>query len=560
MTAAANDGEGSPTAAQAPLEGRQVIDAPTPTIDRLTGGGTLVAGHPGDLGPPRLSMERITKHFGGTLALDHVDIKVQAGEIHGLVGQNGAGKSTLMKILAGDYRADAGKILVDGCEVAIRDPRQGLSLGIGIVYQELSLLPNLTVAENIALGREPVRRGVIVGRRVASLAEAALVLLGVQHIRVETPVRRLSVAEQQLIEIAKVLSARAKILVLDEPTASLTLEDSRRLFNALRHLRDTGVSIIFVSHRYREVLELCDRCTVLRNGRVVATEDAATVDLQRLVDLTLGDSRPRERSDILKGRPGKDPLPVVLDVHNLSVGTSVLDVSFQVRKGEIVGLCGLLGSGQTNVARALFGDIAISGGTIAVAGRRVHPSGPRAATRLGVGFISENRRDEGLFPDMTVIGNVTVASLRKTWYSRWIPLLSPKRERELTRSVLGGFGMADSVQHKYIKLLSGGNQQKAMVVRWLVRGSPILVCSEPTRGVDVGARFDIYERLRALAAQGTCIVVVTTEIDEALTLCDRVVVLYEGRVSAELECATTTEESLFFAMQGLDSRGPTSGR
>jgi len=501
----------------------------------------------------RLSMGAITKRFAGTVALDRVDLEIRAGEIHGLVGQNGAGKSTLMKILAGDYRADEGTIRVDGVEVEVRSPRDGIGLGIGLVYQELSLLANLTVAENVSLGRESSRWGVVARSGSMGAARQALGALGIHHIPVDVPVGRLALAEQQLVEIAKVLSGDARILVLDEPTAVLTLADSRRLFSALRHLRDSGVAVIFVSHRYREVLELCDRCTVLRNGRVVATEDVAAVDLQRLVDLTLGDALPRARAGVERPRVADvedDVRPVVLDVEGLCVDGAARDVSFHARSGEIVGLCGLLGSGQDEVARALFGDVAISGGSVTVAGRRARHHGPRSATRLGVGFISENRRDEGVVPDMAVVGNVTIASLRAMWRSRRIPLLAPSTERRRARQVLDDVGIAPTQYRRSIKLLSGGNQQKAIVARWLLKGSVVLVCNEPTRGVDIGARLDIYDRLRDLAGRGTAVVVVTTDLDEALGLCDRVVVCCDGRVAADLVASETSTEQLFLAMQG----------
>ncbi len=525
--------------------------------DGLGGGHTHVTVTPQ---APRLSMVGITKRFAGTVALDRVDLVLKAGEIHALIGQNGAGKSTLMKILAGDYRADAGTILVDGRVVDVRDPRAGIGLGIGLVYQELSLLPNLTVAENISLGREASRLGVLSGRRLRRDAEAALDALGIGHVDVDAPVGTLALAEQQLVEIAKVLSTEAKILVLDEPTAVLTLDDSKRLFSALRHLRETGVAVVFVSHRYREVLDLCDRCTVLRNGQVVATEDVSALDLERLVELTLGASRPTldaTSGPVASASAAPDARPVLLEVDALSVGPVVHDVSFRVRSGEIVGLCGLLGSGQNEVARALFGDLVARSGRITVAGRELRRPAPRAAARAGVGFISENRRDEALFPDMTVVQNVTVASLRSTWRSPRLPFLSPRRELESALPVLASVGVAPSHHRRAVKLLSGGNQQKAIVARWLLKGSELLVCSEPTRGVDVGARLDIYERLEDLASRGTAVVVVTTDLDEALAICDRLVVFADGRVSSELETSSTTQEELFLAMQGRRAERPT---
>ena len=507
--------------------------------------------------PPRLSMRGITKRFGGTVALSEVDFDVLTGEIHGLVGQNGAGKSTLMKIVAGDYRPDNGRIFLDGREVEIRDPRRGLDLGVGIVYQELSLLSNLTVAENISLGREETSLALVGRDAEMRLAGKALALLGIDHITPSVRVNRLTVAEQQLVEIAKVLSLGPRILVLDEPTAALSLQDTRRLFTALRHLCASGVGVVFVSHRYGEVLEICDRCTVLRNGKVVAREESSALNLERLVALTLGEEAkrthqvgPRLRSGgtSTAAPPGSVPL---LSVEHLGVGRTVVDISFQVGAGEVVGLCGLLGSGQSEVARALYGDAEDVRGTVALDGKRFRPSSPRAAARRGIAFVTENRRDEGIFPDQPVVPNVTAASLHQSWLNRYIPLLNPRRERARAGGVLEQVSVARALEPRNMRLLSGGNQQKVVVARWLLKGARLLVCNEPTRGVDVGARLDIYDALRALAERGVGIVVVTPDIEEALSLCDRVVVCFAGRVSAEIDAADATEESLFLAMQGF---------
>lgn len=544
------------------MSGQVELDSGT-VSDGDVGPGPSSHSRTGPGQPPRLSMLGITKRFGGTLALDEVDFEVLAGEVHGLVGQNGAGKSTLMKIVAGDCRPDSGRILLDGREVEIRDPRQGLELGIGIVYQELSLLPNLSIAENISLGREQVTWAFVARDPARERAEKALASLGIDHLGPGTRVSRLSLAEQQLVEIAKVMSYGPRVLVLDEPTAALSLEDTRRLFLALRHLRTTGVGIVFVSHRYGEVLEICDRCTVLRNGRTVAQEGTAAVTLERLVELTLGEAGRHAHRSGQGGRQqqaSKNGLPApVLEVEHLAVGKSVIDVSFRAGQGEVVGLCGLLGSGQSEVARALYGDAKEVQGSIVLDGHKVRLSSPRGAVGHGIAFITENRRDEGIFPDLGVVANITAASLRRTWLRARVPLLSPRRERALARQVTDQVGLPRSLEPRKLRFLSGGSQQKVVVGRWLAKGARLLVCNEPTRGVDVGARVDIYEQLRALAERGTAIVVVTTDIEEALTLCDRLVVFFSGRVSAEVAPAEATEESLFLAMQGLVTEGGEDG-
>jgi ABC-type sugar transport system ATPase subunit len=528
---------------------------------------TLEVARPNELAhPARLSMLGITKRFGGTAVLDKVDFEVGAGEIHALVGQNGAGKSTLMKIVAGDYTPDSGMIMIDGQKVEIRNPRQGLDAGVGIVYQELSLLPNMTIAENISLGREHTRLGVVARGPSKELAEKALSLLGIDRFGINTPVGRLSLAEQQIVEIAKVMTYGPRVLVLDEPTAALALEDTRKLFLALRHLRQSGVGIVFVSHRYGEVLEICDRATVLRNGRVVAREPVAGLTLERLVELTLGElahrsyhagDRERSAAAVADESSGKAPL---LRVDHLGVGDIVLDVSFKVDRGELVGLCGLLGSGQSEVARALYGDATEVRGTVTLDGEVVRLSNPRAAVRHGIAFITENRRDEGIFPDLTVVPNVTAASLHNSWLAPRVPLLSPRRERSRSRQVTDQVGVPREMEGRRLRLLSGGTQQKVVVARWLAKKARLVICNEPTRGVDVGARADIYHQLRDLADNGTGILVVTTDIEEALTLCDRVVVCFSGRVSAVVGTRDATEESLFLAMQGIGKGSNENGR
>ena len=518
--------------------------------DSGTGAGVAV---------PRLRMTGITKRFGGTLALDDVDFEVLPGEVHALVGQNGAGKSTLMKIVAGDYRPDKGRISIDGRELGIRDPRSGLAAGVGIVYQELSLLPNMTVAENISLGRETTRLGLVERAPARQLAGEALAAMGVDSLDVDIRVSQLSLAEQQLVEIAKVMSHGPRVLVLDEPTAVLSLDDTRRLFGALGHLRATGAAVVFVSHRYGEVLQLCDRCTVLRNGRVVAREDVASLSLEHLVRLTLGEAgapRHRQAEQATATASAREPAQqALLQVEHLAVGRTVVDVSFSLHRGEVVGLCGLLGSGQSEVARALCGDMGHVEGTVRLDGCRVRPTSPRGAARLGIGFITENRRDEGIFPDLGVVPNVSAASLRQSWARPWLPWLAPRSERSRARRVTDEVGVPRVLEGRSLRLLSGGTQQKVVVSRWLARQARVLVCNEPTRGVDVGARADIHDRLRALAAGGAGVLVVTTDLDEALVLCDRLVVCFAGRVSTEMSARTATESSLFLAMQGIAPEG-----
>jgi ABC-type sugar transport system ATPase subunit len=493
-------------------------------------------------------MRGITKRFPGTLALDEVDLAVDAGTIHGLLGENGAGKSTLLKILAGDHPPTAGAIELGGEPVQIGGPAHAHDLGIGIVYQELSLLPNLSVAHNLSLGAEPSRGLVIDEEAVRSTATEALERIGVGSIRPDRIVGSLSLAERQLVEIAKVLTLRrARVLVFDEPTAALNHHDVERLFAIMRGLRDSGVALIFVSHRYREVLEICDVSTVLRNGRVVATVGRGEASLERLVELTLG-QRAEATFDRTWRTDGTGE--TVLEVHDLSVAARVQAVDLEVRRGEIVGVCGLLGSGQNELARAICGDAEDVSGDVRLAGLPRLPTNPRQAVDAGAGLITENRQDEGLFPSLSVLRNISVASLGRILWSRVVRLVRDPLERRLVGSAAERTGIAPRVLPRQVMTLSGGNQQKSILARWLMRGCALLVCIEPTRGVDVGAKAEIYRELEGVAKDGAGILVVSTDLPEVLGICDRVLVMFRGRLTAQLDPRTASEQDLLLAMQG----------
>lgn len=500
---------------------------------------------------PVLSMRGITKSFSGTLALDNVDFQVQGGSVHGLVGENGAGKSTLLKILAGDCRASAGSIEIDGEPVSVSDPMSAREHGIGIVYQELSLVPNLTVAENVSLGIEPSRYLALDGEAIRETAQRALDALGVASIGVDRIVSHLSLAERQLVEIARVLTLkRPRVLVFDEPTAALNFRDVERLFTVMSRLRDVGAGVIFVSHRYREVLDICDACSALRNGRNAGGLLRSEATIEKLVELTIGRSaEPAERGSVVVKERG-EPL---VSVDRLSVGALVHNVSFDVLPGEVVAICGLLGMGQTEIARSLIGDGDQVTGDVRIAGSLGRPRSPRHALRLGVGLIPENRQDEGLFPDMTVRANITVASLSTLLLSPVLRLVAPRRERTRARVAGERSGIAPDVLGRAVRTLSGGNQQKSLFARWLLRGCKLLICIEPTRGVDVGAKAEIHRQLRQLASEGTSVIVVSTDLPEVLAIADRVLVVYRGTITAELEGSATDEAALLTAMQGGES-------
>jgi ABC-type sugar transport system ATPase subunit len=493
-------------------------------------------------------MRGITKRFPGTVALDGVDLDVDGGTIHGLLGENGAGKSTLLKILAGDYRATEGVIEIAGEPAEVDSPRAAREHGIGIVYQELSLLPNLTVAQNISLGFEPSRLGKIESRLVSERAAGALAGIGIAAVDPDRKVAELSLAERQLVEIARVLTIqRPRVIVFDEPTTALNHHDVLRLFTIMSRLRDDGVGVIFVSHRYREVLEICDVSTVLRNGHLVGRVERGDANLERLVELTLGQKGDTVFARGWRAEPGGE---TVVSARGLSIGSRIQGIDLELRRGEIVGLCGLLGMGQTEVARALIGDGRDLGGSIAIRGVDGVPRSPRQAVRLGAGLIPEDRQAEGLFPDMSVRANISISSLRRILLAPAVHVISWRRERSVVRDVGDRTGIAARVLSRPVRTLSGGNQQKSLLARWLLRRCDLLICIEPTRGVDVGAKLEIYRRLEDLARGGAAVLVVSTDLPEVLGLSDRVLVLYRGTITAELDPQTASEQELLLAMQG----------
>ena len=503
-------------------------------------------------GAPVLELHRISKHFSGTDALVDVTLKIERPMIYGIVGQNGAGKSTLLKILAGDYQASSGEIRLAGAKVEISNQRRALALGIGIVYQEFSLLRNLSVAHNIVLGQEPVNGMRIDERQLLADATVALTRVHARAIPLAQKVGDLTLSERQLVEIAKVLTLRQpRVLIFDEPTAALGHADVENLFEVMGRLRDEGVTILFVSHRYREVLSICEQVTVLRNGRVVAAMSCKETSLEQLVELTVGQ---KTETMFKRQSRGAGVGEVVLEAKALQVGARVRGVDMNVRRGEIVGLCGLLGSGQNELARALGGDAADVSGKIIFKGQEVLLGSPRQALRLGIAIISESRQDEGLFPDLRVAANISIASLSRVLWSMVVRVLSRRKEKRLTREAAAAVELSAAALERLVSLLSGGNQQKAMLARWMMRRCDVLVMIEPTRGVDVGARLEIYRQIEDLAAGGAAVVVVSTDVPEVMSLADRVLTLYQGRISGELDPQDVTERDVQLAMQGLRGR------
>jgi ribose transport system ATP-binding protein len=494
---------------------------------------------------PVLEMQGISKRFTGVQALKNVDLKLFGGEIHSIIGQNGAGKSTLMKILSGNYQKDEGRILIHGKEVEINNTADAAKLGIGIVYQELSLLNNLTVAENIFLGREIVNGISLNNKRMNELAREYLAGFGIDNIDVDKNVEIYSLAKQQLIEIVKVISQKPEILILDEPTAALTNEDTERLFKILFKLKEQGICVVFISHRLREIKKYCDCGTILMNGQVTAHVRMDEVDELKIIEYMLGDTY---NSFKREGRGTAEHVEPVIEIKDLCIENHLDHVSCSIYQGEIAGFTGLLGAGQDMLWRAVYGAVKTSGGEIWVHGKKRRISNPAKAVACGIGLLTENRKEEGLFPQLSVLDNIALPSLR-FYHIPLLPFLSYRRITRDSRKLADKLKVKMSNIKAKIKFLSGGNQQKAIVSRWLLRSLDILIFIEPTRGVDVGAKTEIYKILESLAKDGKTIIVISTDTTEILQISDRIFVMYDGRISAVLE-DHADEETLSRLIQG----------
>jgi ribose transport system ATP-binding protein len=493
---------------------------------------------------PLVSMEGIDKSFPGVHALDHCRFELRAGEVHALVGENGAGKSTLMKVLAGVARSDAGTIRIDGREVAIASPKAARDLGISIIHQELQVVPHLTVAQNIFLGREPRRRLRFVLDEGA-INDRARALLDRLHLRIDPRARvsDLSVAAQQIVEIARALSLNARVLVMDEPTAALTEAEIAELFRITRELRDKGVGVVHISHRLEELPAISDRITVMRDGRTVETVVTRDATMDRIIRLMVGRT-------IYEGAPEIPDLAqheVVLELCHVTRGRAVRDVSFSLRHGEILGLAGLVGAGRTEVARAIFGADRIDAGEIRIRGRAVRIRSPRDAVRLGIAYLSEDRKRLGLALGMDVETNIVLAILRRC--VGWLGTVNRTATRAVARRYVDALRIRTPSVAQRARNLSGGNQQKLVIAKWLAADTEILLFDEPTRGIDVGAKSEIYRLINELARQGKAILMISSELPEVLRMSHRILVMCEGRITAELPGGASQEEIMTYATQ-----------
>lgn len=492
-----------------------------------------------------LQASGLTKSFGGPPVVRGVSLELRPAEVHAIVGENGAGKSTVLKLLAGIHRPDAGDVLVDGIETDISDPTAALSLGIALIFQEPTLFPDLSVAENIFMGRHPLRKPWSVVHWQAMRDRAAQLLQSIgSDIDPSRPVADLSVAEQQLVEIANALSRDARFVLMDEPTASLTPNEVERLFSVIRDLKARGASVVFVNHRLEEVFAISDRITILRDGVKVGSWAASELHrddvVRKMVGRELGAVPPRR---------SKEPGEVVLDVQGLTAAGSFHDVSFHVRSGEIVALAGLVGAGRTEVARAVFGIDDYEGGAVTLDGRPLKFSTPRQALESGLAYLPEDRQHQGLVLPMAVSHNISLTVLQQLSQAGW---LKREAERRLADEQVRRLQVRTTGVSALVENLSGGNQQKVLVSKFLVTRPRVLILDEPSRGVDVGAKAEIHRLIGELADQGMAVLMISSDLPEVLTLADRIVVMRDGRTAGELSREEATEESIMRLAVGAE--------
>jgi ribose transport system ATP-binding protein len=503
---------------------------------------------------PILSAEGISKRFGGVVALNDASFSCEPGEIHALLGGNGAGKSTMVKVLCGVQPPDAGTVTLNDEVVQFHNPAEASANGIVPVFQELSLIPDLTVAENLFLGREPRRFGLIDGRAMRRQAIGLFAKLNFPRIDPGITVRDLPLAERQLVEIAKAISRDPDVLILDEATSALGVREVDAVFTAMRTLKAGGMSIIFISHRMEEIRSICDRATIFRDGLHVATVDVRTTAPNEIVRLMIG----RDLNEVFPDRPDQQEHPsVALQVANLSWTHALRDVSFTLHRGEIVGLSGLEGQGQGDLLFALFGVYAGLSGDVRVDGKHLRLGSPSAAMRAGIAMIPEDRKTQGLVLPLTIRENITLPVLRRLSTTG---VVDRQREQRDTAAMVKQLAIRTSSSETPVRYLSGGNQQKAAIAKWLLTGAKIYLMYDPTRGIDVATKQEIYLLIRQLADAGNAVLLFSTDLTEIIGLCDRSLVMYEGAIIRELDRSELTKENLIAAGLGLADTGRSAGQ
>ncbi len=502
---------------------------------------------------PLLSMQNISKAFAGIPALSSASLEVAEGEVHALIGQNGAGKSTMIKILTGYVSRDAGDLSFDGAPFESRSPQDAQHKGISTIYQEINLVPFRSITENICLGREIRRFGLLDWKAMDEEARTLLARFNI-NLDVRKPLADFNTATQQMVAIARAIGFKAKLVIMDEPTSSLDEREVEVLFDVIRQLKSSGVSVVFVSHKLDELYAVCDRVTIMRDGRTVKTATMNTINKLELVASMLG----RDIAEVAKsatafgdrhGRIGG----IVLSAKNLSAGHKVQDVSFDVRRGEIVGFAGLLGAGRTETARLVFGADAMRGGALALDGQSLAPREPIDAIGHGIGFSSEDRKLEGIIPDMTVAENLTLALMPQLARAG---ILDEEKQRAIVEKFILRLGIKCSGPDQRIRELSGGNQQKVLLARWLAMNPKLLILDEPTRGIDVGAKAEIQTLIKELADQGLGVLMISSELEEVIEGSDRVFVLREGRNVAEFSHKQLSEAAVMAAMAHGEAAQP----
>ncbi len=492
---------------------------------------------------PYLVLRDISKSFPGVKALDGVSLEVQAGECHALVGENGAGKSTLMKILAGALLPDAGAVTIGGRQAQIDSPLSARRLGVSMIYQELNLLPELTVAENIFLGREPSSRSGLLNRRKMIEDSRRWLARLHQDIDPRRLTRELPLAQQQMVEIVKALALEARIMIMDEPSSILTDKELEELFNLMARLKSEGLAIIYISHRLEEIFRVCDRVTVMRDGRTISTRPVSEASQAVLVREMVG----RELANIFPARrPPSDD--IALELKDVTRRPRLNRVSIRIQRGEIVGLSGLVGAGRTDLARVIFGADPMDEGEIRFFGEVLHHHCPNEAIRRGIGLLTEDRKSQGILLQMTVRANITIANLGRIARAGFV---SRKKEKEQITPLVESLRIKTPSLEQGIGNLSGGNQQKTILARWLFTQCRFLIFDEPTRGIDVGAKAEIYQLIVNLAAEGKSILVISSELPEILGLCHRIYVMRDGEIAGEFQAGMATQEMLLATAMGV---------
>jgi ribose transport system ATP-binding protein len=494
---------------------------------------------------PMLKMANISKSFPGVKALEDVKLSAYGGEVTALMGENGAGKSTLMKILSGVYKKDTGTIEVDGEVVEFNSIKEAEGLGITIIHQELSVISNLTIAENIFLGNEKVNNFT---RRIDKkvLNERSKMFLEQIGCKIDSSklVKDISVGERQMIEIAKALTKNSKIIIMDEPTTALTDVETKKLFQVIKNLKEKGIAIVYISHRMEEIFEICDKVVVLRDGKYVGEEEIKNIDNNKLINMMVGRNIEEQfpYKEFEKGQ-------VLLEVKNLSFGNMVKQACLQVREGEILGIAGLMGSGRTELAKTIFGEYKHSSGEIYVEGKKVRINCPKDAINNGICYVSEDRKKEGLVLGLSVGKNMTLSNIEK--YENMVKYIDRNAEQKDIEEYIKKLNVKTPSSEQLIKNLSGGNQQKVILAKWLLLAPRVLIIDEPTRGIDVGAKKEIYELLNELKAMGKAIIMISSDLPEVLGISDRILVVSEGRISGELARKDANQESVMKLAVGI---------